>query len=183
MKDDLKNIIDSDFVRYDRKYKALKWFVLPMEIRWLVIWRKASFYPKRSIKGVFYRIWLRKISQKTLIQVPTGTEIGKGLYIGHCGRIIINPEARLGNNVNIATGVTIGATNRGKRKGAPIIGNRVWIGTNAVIVGKVEIGEDVLIAPNAYVNFDVPSHSIVVGNPAKIHRADNACKDYINRVV
>ena len=89
----------------------------------------------------------------------------------------------MGDNINIATGVTIGQTNRGERKGTPTIGDRVWIGTNAVVVGKIEIGDDVLIAPNEYVNFDVPSHSIVVGNPAKIHKTDNACKDYINRVV
>lgn len=183
MKKELKDIIESDFIRYGKEYKVLKQCFLPMEMKWLVTWRKASFYPKKSIKGILYRIAVRGLSQKTLIQIPVNTKIGRGFYIGHCGRIIINPEAKLGNNVNIATGVTIGQTNRGAKKGVPTIGNEVWIGTNAVIVGKIEIGDDVLIAPNAYVNFDVPSHSVVVGNPAKIHSADNACKDYINRVV
>ena len=46
----------------------------------------------------------------------------------------------------------------------PTIGNDVWIGVNATIVGKVSIGDDVLIAPNAFVNCDIPSHSVVFGN-------------------
>ena len=70
--------------------------------------------------------------------------------------------------------------NRGKRKGTPKIGNRVWIGTGSVIVGKITIGDDVLIAPNAYVNCDVPSHSVVLGNPCIIRHKENATENYIN---
>ena len=85
--------------------------------------------------------------------------------------------------MNISTGVTIGAENRGKRKGAPVFDGDCWIGANAVIVGKVHIGEDVMIAPLSFVNFDVPAHSIVVGNPAKIIHKEDATRDYIcNRV-
>ena len=47
----------------------------------------------------------------------------------------------------------------------PTIGNEVWIGVNATIVGKVSIGDDVLIAPNTFVNRDIHSHSVVFGNP------------------
>ncbi len=60
-----------------------------------------------------------------------------------------------------------------------MIGNRVWIGVNATVVGKVTIGDDVLIAPGAFVNFDVPSHSVVLGNPAQIHHKENATEGYI----
>ena len=120
---------------------------------------------------------------KSQIQIPVNTEIGEGLYIGHSGRIIINSTATLGKNINIATGVTIGQENRGKRKGAPIIGDNCWIGTNAVIVGSIKIGNDVLIAPLSFVNFDVPDHSIVIGNPAKIIHKENATEGYINRTV
>ena len=79
--------------------------------------------------------------------------------------------------------VTIGQESRGKRKGSPKIGDNVWIGTNAVIVGNITIGNDVLIAPLAHVNFDVPDHSIVIGNPAKIIRRENATAGYINHTV
>ena len=69
---------------------------------------------------------------------------------------------------------------RGKRRGAPTIGDKVYTGINSTIVGKVNIGNDVLIAPNTFVNCDVPSHSIVLGNPCKIIHRDNATEDFIN---
>lgn len=50
----------------------------------------------------------------------------------------------------------------------PTIGNEVWIGVNATIVGKVSIRDDVLIAPNAFVNCDIPYHSVDFGNPCII---------------
>ena len=75
--------------------------------------------------------------------------------------------------------MTIGQENRGARKGAPVIGDNVWIGANAVIVGKIEIGNNVLIAPNAYINSDVPDDSIVIGNPAKIIHNEKATEGYI----
>lgn len=54
---------------------------------------------------------------------------------------------------------------------------------NAVIVGNITIGDDVLIAANSFVNFDVPSHSIVIGNPGTVHNKPNATLDYIaNRI-
>ena len=70
----------------------------------------------------------------------------------------------------------------GGRKGVPKIGNKVWIGINACIVGNVTIGDDVLIAPNSYVNCDLPSHSVVFGNPCVIKHRDNATEGYINNV-
>ena len=76
--------------------------------------------------------------------------------------------------------MTIGETKRGERKGCPKIGNRVWIGAGAVIVGKIVVGDNVLIAPNAYVNFDVPSNSIVMGNPAIVSDHINAVDGYIS---
>ena len=48
--------------------------------------------------------------------------------------------------------------------------------------GGVTVGEDVLIAPNTYVNCDIPSHSVVFGNPCIIKHRDNATEGYINRV-
>lgn len=85
----------------------------------------------------------------------------------------------IGKHVNLHKGCVIGRENRGKREGVPTIGDRVWIGINAVIIGNIKIGNDVLIAPNAYVNFDVPDHSIVVGNPGTIRHRDNATEKYL----
>ena len=52
-----------------------------------------------------------------------------------------------------------------------------------LIVGNIHIGDNVLIAPNTYVNVDVPSNSIVIGNPAIIHKNENATKEYITNIV
>ena len=114
------------------------------------------------------------------LEISWQCKIGKGLYLGHAFNITVNPQAVLGEWCNLHKGVTIGQQNRGKLKGAPIIGNRVWIGANATVVGKVCIGDDVLIAPGTYVNCDVPSHSVVLGNPCVIHSKENATEGYIN---
>ena len=154
----------------------------PPELKYIALFRRAQSCKFPPLK-LYYTLKLKLMSYKTHIQIPARTEIGEGFYIGHSGRVIINPEAKLGKNINVSTGVTIGYENRGKRMGAPILDGDCWIGTNSVIVGNVRIGEDVLIAPLTFVNFDVPPHSIVIGNPAKIISKENATKDYIcNRV-
>ena len=154
----------------------------PDEIRYIYYLRKAQFSSSKFFK-ICYKLKLWELSKKTKIQIPTSTKIGEGFYIGHTGRIIINPEAILGKNINLSTGVVIGQENRGKRKGAPRIGDNCWIGANSVIVGNITIGNDVLIAPLSFVNFDVPSHSIVIGNPSKIISKEDATNGYINRTV
>lgn len=117
------------------------------------------------------------------IEIDPNTKIGGGLYMGHSYCITVNQKAVLGKNINIHKGVTIGQENRGSRKGVPTIGNNVWIGINAIVVGKITIGDDVMIAPGAYVNCNIPSHSIVIGNPCVVHHRDNATEHYIDRPV
>ena len=123
------------------------------------------------------------ISEKHGIEIPRRTEFVKGLYIGHPYNITINGECKLGNNINIHKGATIGQENRGSRKGVPTIGNRVYIGVNSTIVGNINIGDDVLIVSNSFVNKDVPSHSIVMGNPCIVISKDNATYNYVNNII
>lgn len=171
-----------DIYRYYGRYnESLKERIYrPNGLRFLRAYRKYHKSRNKLLKN-YYKYVLKKITKKTFIQISYKTKIEDGLYIGHDGPIIINPDVVIGKNVNIATGVTIGQENRGKRKGVPTIGNDVWIGTNSVIVGKIEIGNDVLIAPLTFINFDVPDHSIVIGNPGRIIKKENATQDYINR--
>ena len=176
----MNSVFKKDLYRYygEKGAPFAKKIFCPLEIKYIRLFRKANQCKFPPLKA-FYTLRLLRLSQKTQIQIPVRTQIGEGFYIGHLGRIIIHPDAKLGKNVNIATGVTIGMENRGERKGAPTISDRCWIGTNAVIVGNVKIGTDVLIAPLSYVNFDVPDHSIVVGNPGRIVPKENATADYI----
>ncbi|MCF1716387.1 serine acetyltransferase [Flavihumibacter sp. RY-1] len=149
--------------------------------RFLLCYRFASLSNNFVIKLVS-RILIRHYTFKFGFQIPLQTKIGKGFFIGHFGTIVISANATIGNNCNIAHNVTIGSA-RGKRSGAPIIGNTVWIGTGAVLVGKITIGDNVLIAPNAFVNFDVPAHSIVLGNPGKIIPRNDPTEFYINNIM
>lgn len=167
----------SDYARHNIPGNGVLTYVKKMSIpgcRYMVIWRFATKL------GVLGKLIIRHYSIKYGYQIPIETKIGNGFYIGHVGTLVINHSPIIGNNVNVAQNVTIGAENRGKRKGAPIIGDRVWIGCGSVLVGKIVVGEDVLIAPNTFVNCDVPSHSIVIGNPCVIHSRANATEDYIH---
>ena len=176
----MNSAFKKDLYRYygDAGEPFIKKVLRPIEIKYISVFRKANMCSFLPLK-LFYMLHLMSLSNKTQIQIPARTSIGEGFYIGHNGRVIIHPDAKLGKNVNVGTGVTIGMENRGKRCGTPTIGDKCWIGTNAVVVGNVKIGSDVLIAPLAYVNFDVPDHSIVIGNPGRIIPKENATADYI----
>ena len=100
--------------------------------------------------------------------------------MGHPYNITIAGGVSIGDNCNIHKGCTIGRENRGDRKGVPSLGNKVYLGINSTVVGKIKIGNDVFIAPNAFVNFDVPDHTVVIGNPGVIHRKENATSEYIS---
>ena len=124
---------------------------------------------------------LVKFSEYTGIMLYENLSIPQGLIIGHPGPVIINGQATFDGNLFLTHGVTIGRDIRGKRAGAPHFGKNVCIRCNSTVVGGINIGDDVLIAPNTFVNFDVPSHSIVIGNPATIHHRENATEGHIGK--
>lgn len=135
-----------------------------------------------TIWGVLYKKKLDAFAQKTGIDFELNTSMGPGLIIGHWGRIVVNGTAKLGSGMMITHGVTIGRDVRGKREGVPTFGDGVCIRTNSTVVGNIHIGNDVLIAPNTFVNFDVPDHSVVIGNPATIHHRDWATEGHIPNI-
>ena len=122
-------------------------------------------------------------SRKYGLEISPTAEIGRGLYLGHPYNITVGTGAKIGNNVNLHKGCTIGKSNRGEKRGVPVIGDCVFVGINSTIVGNVTIGNDVMIAPNSFINFDVPDHAIVIGNPGVIHRKEKATQGYVNFVV
>lgn len=145
-------------------------------------WMRKYQGENNPIIKMIYKILFVYHRNKNCNEISGDSVIGGGLYIGHPFGITINANATIGSNCNIHKGVTIGQENRGFRKGCPTIGNRVWIGINSTIVGNITIGDDVLIAPNSFVNFDVPPHSIVLGNPGRIIHKENATEGYINNL-
>ena len=190
MRSSLQESLRADLYRYrsDTSKKAFRSaYIHEPGFRFTYYMRKVTHYSdtKRSFGLFAYlynRILLHHYRFKYGFDISPTTKIGKGLYIGHFGGVVISPHAVLGSNINIAQGVTIGAASRGARKGAPTLEDRVWVGANAIIVGKVVIGHDALIAPGAYVNFDVPSMSVVLGNPGQV--VSNAGSvGYVNNVL
>ncbi|MGX9985149.1 serine O-acetyltransferase [Chryseobacterium sp. POL2] len=178
--------IQKDFYRESGQYlshfQIIKKCFSP-NLHYIYWFRNAQKHPKNSFVGKLYRLILRHYQIKYGFQIYPETQIGEGLYLGHWGHLVINPKVVIGKNCNIAQGVTIAQANRGKYEGYPNIGDEVWIGPNAVIVGGIKIGKNVLIAPNAYVNMDVPDNAIVIGNPAQIILKENATEGYINNKV
>ena len=186
----LKEILRADLHRYGRGMdgRALRQaYVHDPGFRYTYYMRKVAFWSaKKKSWGVFAYLWNRMMLNKYRFRygfdISPTTKIGPGLYIGHFGGVVISPYAVLGANVNIAQGVTIGAASRGAKKGAPTLGDRVWVGANSIIVGKVTIGDDALIAPGAYVNFDVPPMAVVLGNPGKVV-AETGSVGYVNNIL
>lgn len=178
----MKETIKADLFRYGGLTSIIRGKRNP-GFHYMYYLRKASKFKTLSPLGLYYRFIVKKLSYKYGFQIPISTNIGKGFYIGHFGTIVINKDAVIGDNCNIAHLTTIGQANRGKSKGCPTIGNMVWMGTGSVIAGKITIGDNVLIAPNSFVNFDVPSNSLVIGNPAKIIKKENPTEGYINNIL
>ena len=113
------------------------------------------------------------------ICIPGGCNIGPGLYIGHFGGIFVDSQARIGSNCNIAQGVTIGEGGRGELHGVPALGDRVHVGANAVILGKITIGNDAVIGPGAVVMNSVPPCGVAMGNPARVV-GNSGSFDFVN---
>lgn len=183
-----KTILRKDCFRYCGKTglsARLRVYLIHAAYRYTCLLRKTQYHKEtgHGLRAKWYRLRLLRSSIRYGYQINPEAQIGTGLYIGHRGTVIINGKAVLGEDCNLSPGVVIGQENRGKRAGVPQIGNRVWIGANAVVVGNIQIGDDVLIAPGSYVNCDVPSHSIVLGNPAKIIERADATAGYVQNPV
>lgn len=155
-----------------------KEFLKGYEWQYIKVYRKFQVN-EGNIWGIIYRKKMQRLEKKIGFSFEGNKNIGDGLIIGHWGKIVINGEVQFGNQLFITHGVTIGRDIRGKRAGVPVFGDRVCIRCNSTVVGRVNIGSDVLIAPNTFVNFDVPDHSVVIGNPAIIHHKDNATEGHI----
>lgn len=140
---------------------------------YIIILRKMEYYA--SLKGVAkYLLFVPRIitlisykhrSRLLNFTIPIGT-CGKGLSLAHYGPIVINKNAKIGENCRIHEGVTIGATNGSDE--APVVGNNVFIASGAKIIGNVVIPDDVSIGANAVVVKDVEDTGITIGGiPAK----------------
>lgn len=131
------------------------------EFRALYYHRLSSGNASGALAAKLLRRWW-KPTDGLLISTPS---IGPGLFIAHGQATCIAAE-RLGRNCYVHQGVTIGWDYRGGR--APIIGDGVFIGAGAAILGEVTIGDGARIGANAVVLCDVPPGATAVGSPARV---------------
>ena len=128
------------------------------------VWRRLLLTPAR----LFHRLACHSAG----IELPWKTTISPGLALTHGRGIVVNSQARLGRNVTLFHGVTLGQRDSIARDGSrtthfPVVEDDVWIGPHAIVVGAT-VGKGSRIAGGAYVFENVPPYSIVLGNPGKI---------------
>jgi len=102
--------------------------------------------------------------------VPSNVPIGPGMYVPHPVGTVITAR-RIGANVTLISGITIGMRNEPK---LPAIGDSVFVGAGARILGGITLGDGAQIGANAVVLKDVPAGATAVGVPATIKRRSAA---------
>lgn len=144
---------------------------LPPKIRWLLL------IPSKMLH--------RFASHRAGVEFPWHTTVAPGLALTHARGIVINSRTRIGRNVTLFQGVTLGQKDEvfsdGSRiSSCPVIEDDVWIGPNAIVVGGITVGEGSKIAGGAFVFKNIPARCLVVGNPGKIVKT-NCDSDVYNR--
>lgn len=139
------------------------------------MYRRGNWFYTHKIK-LLPEIIKKRMIRKYACELSPYATIGEGLLIHHSVGIVVGHEVIIGNHCEIFQNVTIGS-NRKEKNGRymPIIGNNVSIGSGAVVVGPIKVGNNVHIGANSYVDKDIPDNVVVAGCPAKIiKRMDEA---------
>ena len=164
------------FVRHYAFTPGYKYTVLMRTTGWLK--------PKPAKAFGFYYLFkwlLLRARYKYGFAIPEYMEIGPGLFLNRFGGFYFHGDTVLGSNVNITHGVVLGYMNRGGRRGAPVIGDRTFLGSGAKVIGGIRIGSEAAIGANAVVTKDVPDRGVVGGIPAKL-LSDQGSDGYVNRL-
>lgn len=128
-----------------------------------VLYRLTSWLVRYKLSPLaIITIWLNRVINGCVI--GAGTKFEPGLVIMHPVGIVINSKVTGGSKIVLESGVVIG-DEKGK---APVLGDNIFIGAGAKIVGGITIGSNVKIGANAVVVKDVPDNVTVVGIPAKV---------------
>lgn len=180
-------LVLSDLYRYTGQAKTglfLKNFIIGEGFRFSFWMRTCRYVSENSLlKYTFYpfvRLIFRRSRIKYGISISHRCNIGPGLFIGHIGGIVVNEGSVIGRNCNLSHEVTIGKITIGKRKGTPVLGDNIYIGPGAKVIGGIEIGNDTAIGANSVVTKNVDDMTVVAGIPATILN-ENGSGDYINR--
>lgn len=169
--------MNSLFIQDYERFTPNKFKLLPCIFRMLknhelryIFWGRV-YEQSRGIKSVCISLIIARYRRKYGFEVFGNQRvIGGGIRLIHPWDITLNDNAKVGCNVTLYKGVTIGEIKSGPKTGNPEIGNNVTMYANSTVCGKVYIGNNVEIAAGAFVNFDVPDNALVIGNPGIIHK-------------
>ncbi|MCP4632318.1 MAG: serine O-acetyltransferase [candidate division Zixibacteria bacterium] len=107
----------------------------------------------------------------TGIEIHPGAKIGRGFFVDHGAGLVIGETTEIGDNCVLFHNVTLGGTGKHRGKRHPTLGNGVLIGTGAILLGPITVGDNVKIGANSFVVMrNIPSNTTVAGTPAKIIR-------------
>lgn len=148
------------------KTKGFPWYVIESLLfengyQAVVLHRIAHWFKKRGIP-VLGPLVARFNQFLTGVEIGPGAEIGPGLRISHGNGIVIGGYARIGRNALLLHQVTVGAPSPGRVERMPVIGDDVFIGAGAKVIGGITVGDGVFIGVNAIVAEDIPSYSRVL---------------------
>ena len=183
------SFLKSDITRYGTRSsftQFVKLYLVSPGYKYSVVMRTANYLKKAGpLFTPLYmvsRLMLRHYEYKFGISIPYNTTINAGLYIGHYGGIIVNPDTIMGKNCNINHDVTIGAAYGGKTPGVPVIGNNVYFGPGSKIIGGITVGNNVAIGANCVLTKSVPDNAIVAGIPGVVI-SEKGSYEYVTNTV
>lgn len=133
-----------------------------------LIYYKIAHYFYSKKRYLIARYISEKAKRKTGIEIHPGATIGKGLFIDHGVGVVIGETAIIGDNVTMFHGVTLGGIGNKSGKRHPTIGNNVFIGCGAKMLGDITIGDNVKVGANAVILKDVDANTTVVGVPGVV---------------
>lgn len=185
----LRKTIGDDLYRYAGRGGVrtfLRFFISVPGFRYTAVMRTAVWLKKKNAVYIplygLCKLLLKRLEYRFGISIPYNTKIGAGFYIGHYGGIVLNPKCRIGANCNLNHGVTIGETFGGKHPGVPTIGESVYIGPYALIIGGITIGDHVAVGAGSVVTRSFEENAVIAGNPAK-KISEKGSFDYIINTV
>lgn len=136
--------------------------------------RKFHWWPLLPFGWLLYLLWSRFVRFSYDIRLHLNADIGPGLYIGHFGGMLVE-RCRLGKHCTISQSTRIHA---GEAATGPVLGDRVWVGAHAQIIGPYAIGTGSTVSAAATVTRDIPESTLCMGNPARV-----VMRDYDNTVI
>ncbi|HWR84020.1 MAG TPA: serine O-acetyltransferase EpsC [Candidatus Deferrimicrobium sp.] len=121
----------------------------------------------------------------TGLEIHPGAKIGKGFFVDHGAGLVIGETTEIGDNCVLFHNVTLGGTGKHQGKRHPTLGNNVLVGTGAILLGPIRVGDDVRIGANSFVVMrDIPSGCTVAGTPARIIKRNGySCDEELPKTV